>query len=179
MRTVADPGQEVVVGLVRKAHGIQGELLVASETDFPEEVFTEGRVLGVRGRDAFGLPDRITLAGARPHNSDWILAFEEIGDRTVAERYHGLELWVARSELVEPAEGEYFLHDLEDMDVRLEDGSSVGRVTVVYEAAGAPVLGVRGAKGEVLVPFIAAFVKDVDLEAGVIRIRPPEGLLEL
>lgn len=176
---VMDPAQEVVVGFVRRAHGIHGELLVAQATDFPGRVFAEGRVLGVRGTGAYGLPGRLTIAGARPHKADWILALREIHDRTLAERFRGLELWLARSELVEPAEGEYFLHDLQGLEVRLVDGAPVGRVTSVYEAAGSPILGVERPGGEALVPFVGQFVRDVDLEAGVIVVRPPEGLLEL
>jgi len=177
--TTTDPAQEVVVGLVRRPHGIRGELLIAVETDFPEEVFVEGRALGVRGRGAYGLPDRLTLTQARAHRADWILEVREIADRSLAERFRGLELWLARSELVEPGEGEYFLHDLEGMEVRLEDGDPVGPVTIVYEAAGSPVLGIERPGGEVLVPFVEPFVRGVDLEGGVITIRPPEGLLEL
>ncbi|HKK07261.1 MAG TPA: ribosome maturation factor RimM [Gemmatimonadota bacterium] len=179
MMTVGDPAQEVVVGFVRRAHGIHGELLVALATDFPEDVFVEGRALGVRGRGAFGLPGRLTVAEGRPHKADWIVAFREIGDRTLAERFRGLELWLARSELVEPGEGEYFLHDLQGLEIRLEDGTEVGTVSSVYEAAGSPMLGVERPGGEVLVPFVGRFVRDVDLEAGVITVRPPEGLLEL
>ncbi|MDP2480454.1 MAG: ribosome maturation factor RimM [Candidatus Palauibacterales bacterium] len=176
----AQPTQRVVVGTVRRAHGLAGELLVALDTDFPDVVFTEGRVLGVEGPGATGLPRTLTLVGARTHRSDGILRFREIQDRTLAERYRGLRLWVERSELVEPSEGEYFLHDLEGMEVRLVDGSPVGRVGRVYEAAGSPYLGVRREEGgELLVPFIGVFVEDVDAEAGVIRIRPPAGLLEL
>jgi 16S rRNA processing protein RimM len=178
MRT--DATQRVVVGRVRRPHGLEGELLVALETDFPEAVFSEGRVLGVGGAVPAGLPDRLSLVRARPHRADWILQFREIGDRGLAERCGGLELWVERSELVEPGEGEYFLHDLEGMEVRLVDDSPVGRVAVVYQAAGCAYLGVRREEGrELLVPFIGAFVHEVDADAGVIRIRPPAGLLEL
>lgn len=174
------PTDRVVVGTVRRAHGLAGELLVALDTDFPEAVFAEGRVLGVQGRGAAGLPKTLTVVEGRPHQADWILRFGEISDRTLAERYRGLQLWAERSELVEPSEGEYFLHDLEGLEVLLEDDSPVGRVDRVYEAAGCPYLGVRREEGgEVLVPFIEAFVQDVDTEAGVIRIRPPAGLLEL
>jgi 16S rRNA processing protein RimM len=153
---------------------------VALDTDFPAAVFAAGRVLGVQGRGASGLPGTLTVVDGRPHQADWIVRFAEISDRTLAERYHGLRLWTERSELVEPAEGEYFLHDLDGLEVLLEDGSPVGRVGRVYEAAGCPYLGVRRQEGgEVLVPFIGAFVLEVDTEAGVIRIRPPAGLLEL
>ncbi len=172
--------QHVVVGTVRRPHGLEGELLVAPDTDFPGVVFAPERIFGVRGRHGVGLAPTLELTAARPHRSDWILAFREVRDRTLAERYRGVELWVERSELVAPGEGEYFLHDLGGMEVRLEDGSMVGRVETVYEAAGAAYLGVRRMEGgEVLVPFIGRFVQEVDRAAGVIRIRPPEGLLEL
>lgn len=174
------PTDRVVVGTVRRAHGLAGELLVALDTDFPEAIFAAGRVLGIQGRGASGLPSTVTVLEGRPHQADWIVRFAEISDRTLADRYRGLQLWTERSALVEPAEGEYFLHELDGLEVVLEDGSPVGRVGRVYETAGCPYLGVRRQEGgEVLVPFIETFVRDVDTEAGVIRIRPPAGLLEL
>lgn len=177
-----------VVANVRNAHGLEGYLLVHLETDYPEDVFVEGRVFAVSGGGPVGTAARLTLETARPYTKGWLLKFREITDRTRAELYSGRRLALPRSELVEPAEDEYFLHDLAGMEVRTEDDAVVGRVEEVYEAPSAPLLGIRVESGgtesgeassEKLVPFRREFVAGVDAERGVIRIRPPAGLLEI
>lgn len=171
-----------VVASVRKAHGLEGYLLLHLETDYPEEVFVEDRVFVVSGGGPVGMAARLTLQAARPYTKGWLVKFREITDRTLAERYSGRRLALPRSELVEPGENEYFLHELAGMEVRTEDEARVGRVESVYEAPTAPLLGIRvdaGEESETLVPFQREFVVGVDPENGVITIRPPAGLLEI
>lgn len=172
--------EAVAVAYVKKAHALEGELFVQLRTDYPEEVFVRDRVFRVVGGGPIGLAGDLTLTRGRPHAGGWILEFEEIGDRTLAERYKGSTLTLPADELVALGENEYFLHDLRDVEVRGEDDVPLGTVSEVYPTGGRPLLGVRTDGGEErLVPFVRDIVRDVDLEEGVIRIRPPAGLLEL
>lgn len=171
--------EAVVVAIVRRAHGLEGELLVHLETDYPDDVFVERRILRVSGGGPVGVASELTLRSARPHAGGWVLGFEEIPDRTLAERYAGRHLSLAADELVERGEREYFLHELQGLEMRHVDGRAVGVVETVYEAPGAPLLAVRSEGRERLVPFRGEFVEEVDVEEGVIRVRPPAGLLEL
>lgn len=172
--------EKVVVGYVRRAHGIQGELLVHLETDYPHETFVVDRVFRVTENAPVGLPADLTLERARPHAGSWILAFREITDRTLAERYGGAHLTLEPGELVAAGEAEYFLHDLVGLEVVAEEtGRRIGTVQGVYDTPGRPILAVEGDGDEALVPFDRSFVTEVDLEEEVVRIRPPEGLLEL
>lgn len=171
--------EAVSVAYVKKAHALEGELFVQIETDYPEEVFVEDRVFRVSGGGPIGLAGDLTLVRARPHTGGWILQFEEIEDRTLAERYKGRRLSLARDELVELAEDEFFLHDLDGLAVEGPDGRSLGTVAVVYPTPGRPLLGVAKGDEELLLPFVRDFVEEVDLEEGRIRVRLPEGLTEL
>lgn len=172
--------EAVHVAYVKKAHALDGELFVQLETDYPEELFVRERVFRVSGGGPIGLSADLTLTRGRPHKGGWILEFEEIGDRTLAERYKGRRLTVARDELVELGEGEYFLHDLYGLEVRSqEEDRPLGRVSTVHETAGRPLLVVEGDEGQAMVPMVREFVREVDLEEGVIRVEPPAGLLEL
>lgn len=172
--------EKVVVGYVRRAHGIEGELLVHLETDYPRETFLVDRVFRITENAPIGLPADLTLERARPHGSSWILAFREIPDRTLAERYGGAHLTLERDELVEVGEAEYFLHDLVDLEVVDEEsGERIGTVTGVYDTPGRPILAVETDGDEALVPFERSFVTGVDLDEETLRIRLPEGLLEL
>ena len=171
--------EAVSVAYVKKAHALDGELFVQIETDYPDEVFVEERVFRVSGGGPIGLAGDLTLARARPHAGGWILEFEEIEDRTLAERYKGRRLSLARDELVELGEGEYFLHDLDGIEVRGADEERLGTVRAVYPTAGRPLLAIAAGGEERLLPFVRDFVEEVDLEEGVMRVHPPQGLLEL
>ena len=168
----------ILVASISRAQGLAGELQVRLETDEPEEVFSPGRVFAI-DEPPIGLAERLTLESARPHGRSWVLKFEGIGDRHIAERYAGCRLLVPQQELPELEEGEFFLHELVGLEVRDETLGPVGDVTAVYEAAGPLLLVVRSEGRERLVPFDREFVSRVDRVSGVVWIAAPEGLLDL
>ena len=170
--------QMVLVASVNRAQGLDGQVQVRLETDKPEVLFSPGRVFSVDD-PPLGLAERLTLESARPHGRNWVLKFDEIGDRHVAERYARRQLFLPMDELPDLEEGEFFLHELVGLEVRDETLGSVGEVTAVVEAAGPPLLVVRSEEREHLVPFEGEFVSRVDREAGVVWIDAPEGLLDL
>ncbi|MFQ5889351.1 MAG: ribosome maturation factor RimM [Gemmatimonadota bacterium] len=172
--------ERIVVGIVRRPHGLSGELQLQIETDFPEQLFVAGRAFGVEpGVGRGDGPRLLTLESARPYTRGWLVKFREADDRDAAEGLRGSRLLLPREELSEPEKGEFFLHELVGLEVRDEGGELVGEVEAVYEATGRALLGVRHEGRERLIPFSSEFVAEVDRDAGRIRIRPPEGLLEL
>jgi 16S rRNA processing protein RimM len=169
----------VVVGAIRRAHGLEGGLLVQPETDSPGATYRTGLVFRVPDAPA-GKPTELTLSSADPHAKRWRLHFREIGDRETAESYAGCALELPEHELAELAENEFFLHDFIGLEVRGSDGEPIGRVDWVFDRPGQPLLVVKDddEDAERLIPFTPAIVTAVDLEAGVIHMDPPPGLLE-
>ena len=168
---------DIVVALVRKAHGLDGEVLVELMTGDPDEVFAEGRIFGLPGEDWKGARE-LTLAAARQHKGGLLLRFREVADRTAAEGLRGRELTVQADELRKLEEDEFFLHDLVGYTVVRADGEPVGEVVTAYETGAQLLLGVADGAREVLVPFGRQLVMDVDRDARRIVIDPPPGLLE-
>jgi 16S rRNA processing protein RimM/ribosomal protein S16 len=169
---------EIVVGLVRNAHGLDGEVLVELLTGDPDDVFVEGRVFRISGRGRRG-PDRLTLTGARRHKGGLLLSFGEIEDRTAAERLRGCELALPGDDLRKLEEDEFFLHDLVGYTVVCLNGEPVGDVVTSYETGAQLLLGVLAGKRELLIPFGRQLVTEVDREGRRIVIDPPPGLLEV
>lgn len=172
---------QIVVGTMRRAHGMKGQLLVHPETDDPEGVYRAGRVFAVPDAPE-GRSSTLTLTSAGWSAKGWRLGFAEIADREAAEGYAGCTLAVDEEELDALEANEFFLHDLVGLDVQDAEGS-VGRVDWVFDRPGQPVLVVVDDRDdretERLIPFSAAIIQSVDIEAGIVRIDPPPGLLDL
>ena len=103
--------------------------------------------------------------------------FDEIDDRAVAELWRGRFLLLPADELEPLGDDEVYVHELPGMRVELESGEIVGVVADTYELPQGLVLDVTREKGSVLVPY-DRIVTSVDREGRVIRIAPPEGLLD-
>jgi 16S rRNA processing protein RimM len=170
-----------IVGRVRRAHGIHGELVVEPLTDVPDAVFAPGRRVFAGTVAGDPAPDgrALVVEESRPFKGGWIVAFASIADRNEAERWRERYLLAPRSELAPAADGEFYVHDLFGLSV--VDAVTlvvVGEVTDVYELPQGIMLDVRRPTGSVLVPFRAGVVTEVDLAGRRIMISPPEGLIE-
>ncbi|MBI1377762.1 MAG: ribosome maturation factor RimM [Frankiales bacterium] len=167
----------VVVGRIGRPHGIRGEVTVEVRTDSPETRFAPGSVLVTE-------PARLgplTVAAARWHSGRLLLSVAGVRDRTGAEALRGavLSADVADDEVPEDPE-EFFDHQLRGLRVVGVDGAPIGTVGDVVHLPGQDLLSVVREDGrEVLVPFVAELVPDIDVEAGVVTVAPPPGLLEL
>lgn len=172
----------LVVGHVRKPHGIRGEVAVTSLTDHPGSTFAPGVVVHVGDEDARA-PDpafpRFTVEASRPHKNGFLVRFEGVEDRNAAGMLAGRYLLRPIEEMEPLDEGEVFYHQLLGMRVVTVDGEEVGEVVEVFDLAPAHLLEVRGDAGTRFVPFAETIVVEVDAEAGRIVVDPPEGLLEL
>lgn len=172
-----DPGGYLLVGEVRRAHGIRGECRVLPATDHPESVYAPGRVLALGSPAGEAAPEfgTVTVVSARPFKRDLIVRFREVGDRSSAEALRGRTLLIPREE-AEPLErDEYFVADLVGLEVRTVAGAPVGRVQEVYEVGTVHLLGVTDGGEERLLPFRKGIVKNVDLTRRVLTIEPPAG----
>lgn len=168
---------EIVVGLIRNAHGLGGEVLVELLTGDADDVFVTGRVLRIVGGQGRG-PGSLTVTAVRRHKGGLLLQFQEVDDRDAAERLRGGELALPAEDLRQLDEDEFFLHDLVGYEVVRTDGEPVGDVATSYETGAQLLLGVTTGERELLIPFGRQLVTEVDREARRIVIDPPPGLLE-
>lgn len=175
---------EVVVGRIGKAHGIRGEVSVEPRTDEPDRRFAPGAVLSTRtprGDEPHGpgRPATLTVRGTRWHQSRLLVTFEEITDRTQAEEARGLVLEVR----VDPEESpedpeEFYDHQLVGCAVVTTDGRPVGELTEVVHGPAQDLLSIRDEAGrEILVPFVAVLVPEVDVRARRLVVEDVPGLV--
>lgn len=170
----------VIVGRIRRAHGIRGELVVEVMTESPDAIFAPGaRVLGgtVNGDRS---PDgqQLTVSEARPFKDGLLVRFSDLPDRTSAERWRDRFLLVPADEIDAPADDEVFIHDLVGLEVVRADGSSVGRVIGTVETGAGLLLEIRRARDMVLMPYELEFIQEIDLEGGRMVVDPPAGMFD-
>jgi 16S rRNA processing protein RimM len=167
----------ILVGVVARTHGNRGEVIVNSQTDFPEERFHEGASVMARRND--GSLVTLEVIKMRMHQGRPVILFSGIGSMNDAELLAGWELRVADEGDTEPLDaGEYYQRDLIGCAVVTESGESIGEVTAVDGDRTATRLVVRSPRNELLIPLVDA-ICTVDIAAKRITVRPPEGLLEL
>ena len=170
----------VIVGRVRRPHGVRGELVVELMTDEPDAVYASGRRVfggGLKGDVEEDAPT-LTVAETRPFKDGLLVRFHEIADRHEAERWNGRHLLVPEDELAPLVEGEVYVHELKGMTVELSSGEILGTVADVFEVPQGLLLDVVRERGTILVPFSGDVVLDVDRARRIVRIDPPAGLLE-
>ena len=173
------PPELIIVGRVRKAHGVRGDLVVEPITDAPDAIFVSGRRLlaGTSTGEAAKDGRELHIATANPFKGGYIVHFDEIADRTVAETWRDRFLLAPADELEPLGDHEVYLHDLAGMHVVLESGEAVGTVLDVYELPQGLALDVKRDRGSVMIPYDRV-VTGIDREARVITIDPPDGLLD-
>jgi 16S rRNA processing protein RimM len=170
---------QLVVGRVGRPHGLRGEVTVEMRTDDPDSRFAAGTVLATEP----AARGPLTVLSARWHSGRLVIVFAGCDDRTAAEGLRDTLLVVDSSELGAPADPDEF-HDYQliGLDAWTVAGEQVGVVADVLHH-GQDLLVIRPARdragsGQILVPFVAALVPEVDVAAGRLVIDPPDGLLD-
>lgn len=168
---------QVHVGRIGKPHGIRGEVTVEVLTDAPQERFSAGAVFSTEPTSAGPL----TVETARWNKDILLLGFEEVNDRNRAETLRGTRL-IFETDSVASDESEsdsWYEHELIGLEARVGD-QTVGKVSALNPMPAQDLLVITTADGdEVLVPFVAEIVPEVDIAAGFIRLVPPGGLFEI
>jgi 16S rRNA processing protein RimM len=170
----------IVVGRVRRAHGIRGELVVESFTDAPGAVFASGRRVfqGTERGDLAPDARELHVVRSSPFKEGLIVAIREIQDRNEAERWRDRYLVARAAELEPPRDNELYIRDLVGMRVQLPSGDVVGTVREVYELPQGLVLEVQREKDTVMIPYHESAVAHVERESRTIHVDPPAGLLD-
>ena len=171
---------QLVVGRVGRPHGIRGELTVQVHTDDPDLRFAAGSVLATEP----AARGPLTVASSRWHSGRLLVRFAGYADRDSAEDLRGTLLVMDSAEVAPAGPDEFHDHQLIGLSVRTVAGAPVGVVTdvlhqgqdlLVIQPPAAP----RSGSGQILIPFVAAIVPEVDVQAGRLVIDPPPGLLDL
>jgi 16S rRNA processing protein RimM len=145
---------------------------VRSESDNPERFKTGSALIS---------DDGATLIVEAVSQSDagmLLVRFEEVSDRAAAEALRGTNLWIEERSRRPLRPGEYWPEDLAGCAVVSPDGTSLGTVRNLIEGAAQDRLVIANPRGVFEVPFVAALVREVDLDSRTIVVDAIEGLID-
>ena len=162
------------VGVITTTHGVRGEVKVFPTTDDAERFLELEYVLLDTGREL----RRLDIKNVRFFKNLVILKFDGMDNINDIEKYKGKDLWIPREEAQELGEDEYYIADLQGLNVVLEDGTEFGTLRDVMETGANDVYIIDSNEhGEVLLPAIKECILDVDLEKNTMTVHLMKGLL--
>ena len=156
-----------IMGRIAAAYGIRGLVKIQPFTEYLDSLL-DYRTWWI-GHEQ-GPWREMKVGQCEVHGKTLVAQLPDCPDRTAAEKLKGLLIAVPRSSLPEQGEGEYYWSDLIGLAVVNEAGASLGAVTNLLETGANEVLVVQGDSGEMLIPFVASAIRQVDLKGRVIRV---------
>ncbi len=172
----------VWVARVRHPQGRKGEVFADILTDFPEK-FAERRRLWLLSENGSVTPREVELVAQWLHKGGVVLHFAGVDSISAAETLKGLVVAIPRAERAALADDEVYIGDLIGcllVDVAGASTVEVGEIEDVDRTAGpVALLVVRGAGGEVLIPFAKSYLRKVDVAGKRVEMALPEGLADL
>lgn len=171
------PADAIEVGRVADAWGIKGWFKVLPYSADPEALFTSKRWFllptekGVKTFDGCAL---LTVKESKTHSDSVVANAQGIDDRSAAEALRGARIFISRSSFPTAGTDEYYWVDLIGLDVINRQDESMGTVRELLSTGPQTVLVleylVDGKPQERMIPFVSAYVDDVDLKARRIRV---------
>jgi len=166
----------VLVGKVIRPHGYRGLLrivLYAGE----QASFKDVGSLFLKSV-ATGEIHEHTVISIRSHKDYFLMKLDGLNTRYDAEEHKGSEILVEKDAL-EREEDEFFWFELLDLDVYLDTGGYLGKISQIIPAKGNDIYIVKGEDREILIPATYEIIREIDLERKEMTIRDTEGLLDL
>jgi len=164
---------------VVKTQGRRGEVASEIYSTVPER-FAAGMKLLALPREPNRPRRELEVEELWPHKGLLVLKFAGVDSISEAETLVGCELQVPRSQRSKLQAGWNYVSDLVGCAV-LDRGREIGRIEDVQFGAGeAASLIVRDETAKLLeIPFAEAYLDGVDVEHKQVRMKLPEGLLEV
>ncbi|HLJ91366.1 MAG TPA: ribosome maturation factor RimM [Candidatus Angelobacter sp.] len=174
-----DEEQFITIAKVSKTQGRIGEVAAMLLTDFPERFTSRTQLFALMGNSGEkGRRRELQLEDHWFHKGMVVLKFAGVDSISQAEELLGCEIQIPKGERTSLEQDAVYVSDLVGCSV-YDSGKPIGDIQDVQFGSGeAPLLVIRGVK-EYLVPFAAGYIEEVSLERKQVKLKLPEGMLEL
>jgi len=166
LQAVVLPENAIEVGRIAEPWGVKGWFKVIPYSSDPQTLLTVTTCfLQAPGHAAVSL----VLREVHPHNDTLVAQAVGIDNRDAAQALRGARIFMERTHFPATQEGEYYWVDLLGLEVVNREGIHLGTVHKLLPAGPQTTLVLTreedGKTQERLIPFVAAFVDQVDLTA--------------
>jgi 16S rRNA processing protein RimM len=164
----------LAVGLLRRPHGVRGEIMLEIQTDHPEQFVPEAIFYVGEKR----LP--LTIRSSRPHNQGILISFEGIHDRDEIGKLRNQHLLVNIADLPPLPAGKYYDYPLIGLEsIENASGKNLGNLKEIIKTGANDVYLVKPESGkELLLPDIPEVILDIDLAQSQMSVFLLDGLVE-
>lgn len=169
----------LIVARVLRPHGVRGDLSVKMLTSFPERMRDQKTIYFGSNPDQPPKTKKYTLTWAKPAKGDqWLLHINGVDSRDDADLLRSHFIYISMKDAVPLEEDEVYLFQVIGLSVETAQGEIIGRITGHIETGANDVYIVQSEKyGEVLIPHAPGVIVKIDVEAGIMYVNLPEGLL--
>ena len=172
------PADAIEVGRIADAWGVKGWFKVLPHSADPEALFSSKQwylLPTERGAKTFEGCALLRVKEAKEHSASVVATAQDVLDRTAAEALRGSRIFVSRANFPKAADDEYYWVDLIGLDVVNRQDEALGVVKELLSTGAQTVLVLEyseedGKVQERMIPFVSAYVDDVDLKARRIRV---------
>ena len=176
------PADAIEVGRIAGAWGIKGWFRVLPHSAQPEALFSSKRwylqpPAGAPG--AFSGTVLLRVREAKEHSGGVVAGAHDVDGRDAAEALKSARVFVSRASFPTAAQDEYYWVDLLGLDVINREGVAMGCVRDLLSTGPQTVLVIEfettnaegvATVGERMIPFVSAFVDNVDLAGRLITV---------
>lgn len=165
---------QIKIGVLVNTHGLKGEVKVKPTTQFPDIRFQKGKVIHVQfERELI----EVKIKQVRDQKDMLLVTFEGYDHINLVEKWKGSTLSIDKSNVHELDEDEAYFFELLDCDVYDGSNTYLGKVSEVIETGANAVLRVTLDGKDVLIPYVEAFVKELQKEEKRIVVALMDGML--
>ncbi|HVY04018.1 MAG TPA: ribosome maturation factor RimM, partial [Caulobacterales bacterium] len=170
---MAEQGRLILVGHVKGAFGVKGEVRLYPYTDEPGGIAAYGPLRDKDGKIV------LTPKRARAIKDGVAITAKEIKTREEAEALKGVRLYVPRDEFPDPEEDdEFYAVDLIGCAVRNAGGEHLGEICAIHDFGAGDILEIKNGPKTWFLPFTAENAPRSDLNAKLVIADPPAELLD-
>jgi len=165
----------IAIGYIVGTFGTSGYVKIKPLTSWPERFYSTKRVFFEKEEDIYPL----IIEKVELQNDRVVIKFKGIDEIKEALKLIGGYIKIPKSELKPLENNEYYIFQLKGLQVIDLENKTIGQVkTVLQNPANDLLVVVTQENEEILIPFLKIFIKEVNLESGIIKVQLLPGMLE-
>ncbi len=173
---ILNPVEEVNIGLILGPFGVKGELKIMPLIDDANKLAELKEVLiGKENEES----EMYEITRIRVHKTLVIIKLKGVSSREDSIPFKNAYLRIPRDQLKELGEDQFYIMDLQGIEVSTTKGVKLGILADVIETPANDIYLIQGDNRKYLIPAVKDIIKSVDIENKKMEIEPIEGLLDL